>query len=84
MSKQHHNHKPVVLQFNSTGAWRNCITFDAANERKAAKVMKHAVELARIGNSTLRIVSTDSSQPPLAIWAEDTGWVDFVTRKPLS
>jgi hypothetical protein len=76
--------KPVKLQINATGAWRNVLTFNAADDDQAASVMHHAAELARIGKASLRIATDDGLQTAITYWHATSGWVDAVTRKPLT
>lgn len=75
--------KPVALQINTTGAWRNVIKFDAANDEDSHKVMKHAPALAIVGSGTLRIVTDDGLQQGLTFWDIKRGWCDFKTGRPI-
>lgn len=75
--------KPVRLQFNQKGAWRNALDFDAANETTAAEVQHHAAMLAWCTAARARIVTTDGAQTALAHWTQETGWVNSSTGAPL-
>jgi hypothetical protein len=75
--------KPVALQINTAGGWRNVIKFDAANDEDSTRVMKHAPPLATIGSATLRIVTDDGLQQCLTAWDIKRGWYDFKTGAPL-
>lgn len=75
--------KPVKLQINTAGAWRNVIDFDASDEKAAAAVMGHAAVLAVVGRATLRIATADGLQTALASWTLDKGWHDTKTEGPL-
>jgi hypothetical protein len=76
--------KPVKLQINTAGAWRNVIEFDAAEVEDAGAVMFHASVIARVGSATLRIVTADGMQTALCSWTADEGWRDFATGKALT
>jgi hypothetical protein len=75
--------RPVKLQINTSGAWRNVIEFDAGEVEDAGAVMHHATTLARVGNATLRIVTADGMQTALCSWTPDQGWRDFATGRTL-
>lgn len=76
--------KPVRLQFNQTGAWRNAIGFDAGNQTKSIEILQHAAALALLTGATARVVVDDGSQMAIARWNETDGWHDAVTRKPIT
>ena len=48
--------RPVKLQINTSGAWRDVISFDAGKDVACGEAMEAAAMLGRIGNATLRIV----------------------------
>lgn len=73
--------KPVQLQINTTGAWRNVIAFDADKARQSSAAMKHGAALAGIAGGTCRVVLADGTQAALAHWTPEAGWVDSVTGK---
>lgn len=70
--------KPVKLQINTTGAWRDVITFDADNDVQCGEVMHAGEILGRTGKASLRIAVIDSPQPrsPIVLmyWTEATAW----------
>lgn len=66
--------KPVKLQINTSGAWRNVISFDAADEKASGQVLAAAPVLAEIGRGTLRIVIDDGLQEVLQSWTPEKGW----------
>jgi hypothetical protein len=70
--------RPVRLQVNTGGAWRNVIDFDAGKEVACGEVMAAADMLARIGKATCRIVMANSNAPRsptvLMNWTPDRGW----------
>jgi hypothetical protein len=72
--------KPVKLQINTTGAWRNVIRFDADKDVEYLEVMGAAETLGRVAKATLRIVVENSPVPksPLVLirWSQDAGWKD--------
>lgn len=63
----------IKLQVNTTGAWRNVLDFDAANE---VQVLNLAAKLFRL--DTGRLLSLRAILPgdtaPLLIWKAETGW----------
>lgn len=72
---------PVVLQLNTTGAWRNLIKFDGARPRTLAKAMRAGQALADIANASARIARDDSHQTALAHYAAGDGaWRDARTQ----
>lgn len=73
--------KPVKLQINTTGAWRNVIEFDADKARVSSAAMKHGAALAGIAGGSCRVVLADGTQAPLAHLTPEAGWVDSVTGK---
>lgn len=73
--------KPVKLQINTTGAWRNVIDFDAYKPRQSSAAMKHGAALAGIAGGTCRVVLADGTQAALAHWTPEAGWIDSVTGK---
>jgi hypothetical protein len=76
--------KPVRLQFNQMGAWRNALDFDADNPGVSSEVMFYGGMLAEATNAKARIVSTDGLQTVLISWDSDKGWCDAKTGKPFS
>lgn len=68
--------KPVKLQANTSGAWKDVVRFDAADEQATAEVMDAAATLGRIsaGDTTFRLVIDDGFGMPLYRWASANGW----------
>lgn len=75
--------KPLRMQFNQKGAWRNALDFDCSDPDKAGEVMHLSAQLAALTNATARIVMTDGSQTVVAHWSPGAGWRDAVTGNPL-
>lgn len=69
--------KPVILQINSMGAWRNVITFDAADADACGVIEYHAPSVAVVGRAKLRVVTADGLQQPLRHWDIERGWHDW-------
>ena len=69
--------KPVVLQINTSGAWRNVITFDAADADACGVIEYHAPGVAVVGRAKLRVVTNDGLQTPLRHWSIEQGWRDW-------
>ena len=67
--------RPVNLQVNTSGAWRNVLTFDASIEGDiltlAERLFSHEACLAR--NTTLRVIMPGDTAP-LMHWEPDGGW----------
>jgi hypothetical protein len=76
--------KPVRLQFNQMGAWRNALDFDAADPNASGEVMFYAAMLGTCTNAKARIVTTDGLQRALASWDAEKGWCDAKTGKPVA
>ncbi len=70
--------RPVKLQFNTSGAWRDVIGFDASHEVSTSQVMAAAEMLAQIAKATCRIVMAGAGQgrSPVMLmrWTPDDGW----------
>lgn len=58
--------KPVKLQINTSGTWRDVVSFDAANDAVGDQVMDGAAELGKATNSRFRVVMKGSLAEPLA------------------
>ena len=69
--------KPVVLQINTSGAWRNVVTFDAADADACGVIEYHAPGVAVVGQAKLRVVTNDGLQTPLRHWDIEHGWRDW-------
>ena len=58
--------KPVQLQLNNSGAWKNVVQFDAADQVTSDKVVEAAVALSAIDTSArFRIATHDAFQQVL-------------------
>lgn len=66
--------KPVTLQVNTSGAWKNVVNFDAAKEAEAAEVMEAAAVLGRASQAKFRVV-IQGMQTVLSHWTPEKGWV---------
>lgn len=70
--------KPVKLQVNASGAWRDVIGFDAANDMESSEVMDAAARLGLIAKATFRVVIPNAEQPRsptvLTRWSPEAGW----------
>ena len=75
--------RPVRLQFNQQGAWRNALDFDASNDTVASQVMYFAARLCTCTGARARIVTNDGLQDALARWSAGAGWVNAKTGEPL-
>lgn len=69
--------RTVVLQINTSGAWRTIVKLDLGKTDQAAQAMSHASELAHLFDAKLRIVTDDGTQQAISHWADKrSGWVD--------
>jgi len=82
--------KPVKLQLNNSGAWKDIVRFDAADEDRTDAIMNAGAQLADAANEglkkpqfTLRIV-TDEPYPAVLMRYEgfEGGWRDARTGEP--
>ncbi len=72
---------PVVLQLNTSGAWRNLVKFDGAKARLLKKAMTAGKALADISDASARIAKDDGHQTALAHYAAGQGaWRDARTQ----
>ena len=69
--------KTVRLQVNNSGAWKNIVTFDAANDEFSSSVMLAAAMLGTASDHdiTFRIVIPDTYPEVLTSWSRSKGWV---------
>jgi hypothetical protein len=69
--------KPVKLQVNTAGAWKDVVSFDAADAAAADHVMQGAAMVgAGAQKAKFRVVMADSLQTALTHWTLEKGWVD--------
>lgn len=66
--------RPVESQVNTSGAWRNVVTFDACKDVECCEVLGAAETLGRISGANFRVVIKDAMQTPLMHWKAETGW----------
>jgi hypothetical protein len=70
--------KPVKLQVNTSGAWRDVVSFDAGQDLEAREVMDAAAALGRVAKAKFRVVIPSEAQPRspmvLTCWSPETGW----------
>lgn len=72
---------PVVLQLNTSGAWRNLVKFDGSKARMLKKAMSAGKALADIANASARIAMDDGHQTAVAHYtAGDGDWRDARTQ----
>jgi hypothetical protein len=69
--------RTVVLQINTSGAWRTIVKLNLDKTDQSAHAMSHAAEIAHLFEAKLRIVSDDGTQRAISHWSDKrTGWVD--------
>jgi hypothetical protein len=68
--------KPVKLQVNTSGAWKDIVRFDADDTRRTDQVTDAADELGLVGAGaiTFRIVSDEPLPCVLFNWTHGPGW----------
>jgi hypothetical protein len=66
--------KPVKLQVNNSGAWKDVVRFDAADAVVSGEVMDAAATLGRIGGVSWRVCTADALQLSLMYWSAEHGW----------
>lgn len=74
------NDKPVTLQINPSGSWRNVCAFNAADANASALIMDAAATIAAhsYGTPCLRVVRMDNGYAtPLTHWTIGAGWKDW-------
>jgi hypothetical protein len=73
--------KPVKLQSNTRGGWRDVLEFDANDQEKTDDIMHCAACLfAEVEGSKLRIIMPGHTAP-LVNWTYADGWRDWVTKE---
>jgi hypothetical protein len=62
--------KPVKLQVNTSGAWRDVIGFDAADDVQSCEVMDAAAPFRVV------IPNVDAPRSPIVLtrWSPEAGW----------
>ncbi|MFT4243529.1 MAG: hypothetical protein QM569_14750 [Acidovorax sp.] len=68
--------KPMKLQANTAGAWKDVITFDGAEDHVTDEVMNnvHFLGIHDSGNASFRIIAIDPLIGVLARWTRAEGW----------
>ena len=68
--------KPMKLQVNTAGAWKDVISFDDAEDHVTEEIMEHAHYLGihDTGVSAFRITAADPAIGVLANWNRKGGW----------
>lgn len=68
--------KPVKLQLNNSGAWKDVTHFDALHDHVGAKVMDAANTLGTLDahRVTYRVVTEGALPEVLMTWNKDDGW----------
>lgn len=69
--------RPVKLQVNTTGAWRNVLDFDCAD---SARVLPAAAELFAGTKCSLRVIMPGDTAP-LMHWSPEHGWLEWKKAK---
>lgn len=72
--------RPLKLQINTAGAWRDVIRFDLSD---GDEVLHHAENLAlrsaHAGQVSLRVIIPGDTAP-LQLWTRQRGWFDWQAR----
>ncbi|WP_454908416.1 hypothetical protein [Variovorax gossypii] len=67
--------RPVKLQVNTNGAWKDLVRFDAGIDVMAAEAMDAAERLGQVDSSvSFRLVIDDGSATTLYRWTNELGW----------
>lgn len=66
--------KPVKLQINTSGAWKDVVTFDAADDFVGDQVTEGAAQIGRATATRFRIVMTGQHAEVLTRFDPVTGW----------
>ncbi len=73
--------KPVKLQVNNSGAWKDVVRFDADDAIAQDKVMAAVESLGTVNpDIKWRICTADSLQAVLMIWSAAKGWKTWKDR----
>ncbi|KLN57647.1 hypothetical protein [Variovorax paradoxus] len=70
--------RPVKLQINNSGAWKDIAHFDAGNDVACMHVLDAAKTLGEIDAQRVqyRVVTEDALPEVLMTWSKDDGWKD--------
>lgn len=66
--------RPVKLQVNTSGAWKDVLFFDAGDDEKTGRVLQGIDTLGPAGTSAFRLVMHDALQSVLMHWSVGKGW----------
>ncbi len=68
--------RPMKLQANTAGAWKDVITFDGAQDHVTDEVMDnvHYLGIHDSGNTSFRFIAVDPLIGVLAHWTRVDGW----------
>lgn len=66
--------RPVKLQVNTSGAWKDVLFFDAGNDEKTGQVLHGVDILGPVGSSSFRLAMRDAEQTVLMHWSAGKGW----------
>ncbi|WP_198086634.1 hypothetical protein [Variovorax sp. E3] len=74
--------RPLKLQLNNSGAWKDVVHFDGADETEAERVLEAATTLGDLdtGNVTFRVVTEDAYPEVVTSWSKHFGWRTAVPR----
>ncbi|MBX3660709.1 MAG: hypothetical protein KF740_19920 [Ramlibacter sp.] len=66
--------KPVKLQVNTSGAWKDVVTFDAADDAVGDQVIEGAAQIGRATAFRFRVVMTGPFSEVLMHFDPVAGW----------
>ena len=71
--------KPMTLQVNTAGAWKDVITFNGADDAVTREVMDNAhwLGIHDAGRVSFRIAAADPLIGMLAHWTKADGWKEW-------
>lgn len=67
--------RPVKLDVNRSGAWKNVLIFDADNAGNNQTMLDAIGTIGRVAKCRFRIATADTQSTPLMYWSEREGWV---------
>lgn len=75
--------KLVKLQANTSGAWRDIMTFDVAQDAQVINLASRLFALAQYGDRVKLRVIIPGDTAPLVYWSYDKGWREWATRRAI-
>lgn len=71
--------KPAKLQVNTTGAWKDVVRFDVADEGASTGVMNAARDIGFFATHDVRfrVVRDEALNEPLMTWTKQDGWKEW-------